>query len=198
MKASAPWLLPIFRSQMQGELLSLLYLNPENEYSLTDLANATGVTVRAIHHEVSRLVTAGLLRDRRLGTSRLIQAVHDSLLTRPLTDLLAVTYGPLPVLTSTLANLAGLEQAFLYGSWAARYRGEPGAPPGDVDVLVVGDVDADLVDDLARATEGTLRREVNIHVVSRQAWEDSKDPFISTVRSRALVELSVVVPSVRE
>jgi hypothetical protein len=41
---------------------------------------------------------------------------------RPLTDLLAVTYGPLPVLTDLLSEVAGVDQAYIYGSWAARYR----------------------------------------------------------------------------
>ena len=42
---------------------------------------------------------------------------------RPLTDLLAVTYGPLPVLNDLLAGVEGITQAFIYGSWAARYLG---------------------------------------------------------------------------
>jgi hypothetical protein len=34
---------------------------------------------------------------------------------RPLTDLLAVTYGPLPVLADLLADVAGVSAAFIYG-----------------------------------------------------------------------------------
>lgn len=191
MKASAPPLLPIFRSQGQADLLALLYLNPDSEYNLSELAALIGVSLRAVHHEVSRMVEAGLLEDRRQGTSRLVRATRDSLLTRPLTDLLAVTYGPLPVLTSTLAGLSGLEEAFIYGSWAARYAGEPGPPPGDVDVLVVGDVDPDELDDRARAAETVLRREVNARKIRRGDWEDRDDPFVATVRSRPLVPLAV-------
>ena len=43
---------------------------------------------------------------RKRGNLRLIRAVTDSPLTRPLTDLLAVTYGPLPVLSDLLAKAA--------------------------------------------------------------------------------------------
>lgn len=193
MKASMPWLLPIFRSQTQGELLSLLYLNPDEEFSLTELAEKTGVTVRAVHHEVSRLVVAGILVDRRRGSSRLVRAAQGSLLTKPLTDLLAVTYGPLPVLTAAFTDLPGAEQVFIYGSWAARYSGEPGEAPGDVDVLVVGDADPDELDDRARSAETVLRREVNVRRVRRPVWEGSQDPFVSTLRARPLVELKVNV-----
>jgi predicted nucleotidyltransferase len=75
--------------------------------------------------------------------------VTDSALSRPLTDLLTVTYGPLPVLTEELRTVPGIAKAYLYGSWAARYSGEPGPPPNDVDVLVVGDADADALPRIA-------------------------------------------------
>lgn len=174
---------------MQGDLLALTYLNPDREYNVTELAEHVNASVKTVAHEVARLVRAGLLTDRRVSTSRLVRSVQDSLLTRPLTDLLAVTYGPLPVLTEALSGVVGVEQAFVYGSWAARYAGEPGPVPGDVDVLVIGDADPDDLDDRARTAETLLRREVNIRRVRRSAWEAGDDAFIATIRSRPLVEL---------
>jgi hypothetical protein len=182
-------LLPLLRSRVQGDLLALVYLNPEEEYSITEAAHRIGASVKAVHQEVTRLVETGLLADRKLGTSRLVRSVQDSLLTRPLTDLLAVTYGPLPVLTRSLAGLEGIEQAFIYGSWAARYNGEPGPVPADVDVLVIGDVDADDLDERARQAEAVLRREVNIRRLRPATWADKDDPFVTTVRARPLVGL---------
>ncbi len=134
-------LLPLLRSRVQGDLLALIYLNPEEEYSITEMAHRIGASVKAVHQEVPRLVETGPLSNRKLGTARLLRSTQDSLLTRPLTDLLAVTYGPLPVLTRSLTGLTEVDQAFIYGSWAARYNGEPGRAPADVDVLVIGDVD---------------------------------------------------------
>jgi len=171
--------------------LALVYLNPDQEYSITDAAQRIGASVKAVHQEVTRLVEAGLLVDRRVGTSRLVRSVQDSLLTRPLTDLLAVTYGPLPVLTRSLAGLEGVIQAFIYGSWAARYDGEPGPVPADVDVLVIGDVDPDDLGERAQEAEAVLRRAVNIRRVRPSTWESKEDPFVTTVRARPLVELHI-------
>ncbi|MFB9954747.1 ArsR family transcriptional regulator [Cellulomonas denverensis] len=189
MRTPPPALLPILRSQVQGELLALTYLHPDAEYSITDAANAIGASVKAVHQEVARLVEASLLADRRVGTSRLVRAEVNSPLARPLTDLLALTYGPLPVLTSVLRGLAGIDAAYLYGSWAARYHGEPGPSPADVDVLVVGDVDPDELDDRARQAEQVLRREVNVRRVRPVTWESGDDSFLATVRARPRVEL---------
>ncbi|WP_284534150.1 ArsR family transcriptional regulator [Nocardioides sp. T2.26MG-1] len=179
-------------------MLALTYLNPDREFSVTDMASHAGASVKTVAHEVERLVQTGLLTDRRMGTSRLVRSVRDSVLTRPLTDLLAVTYGPLPVLTDALSGVEGVEQAYIYGSWAARYMDEAGAVPGDVDVLVIGDADLDDLDELAREAETVLRREVNIRRLRRSAWETGQDAFVSTIRSRPLVELRLTRPTEHE
>lgn len=184
-------MLPLLRSRVQGDLLALLYLHPDREYSLTEVARAISASVKAVHVEATRLVTAGLITDSRRGNIRLLRAEQDTPLARPLTDLLAVTYGPIPVLTDLLNDVQGVRRAFIYGSWAARYRGEPGPVPADVDVLVVGSVDRDELHDLAEAAERRLTRPVSIHRVSSAAWDrpDESDPFLKSVKQRPLVEL---------
>lgn len=189
MRSVPPPLLPILRSQVAGDLLALLYLHPEDEYSLTEAASATGASLNAVHYEADKLSAGGLIRTRKRGNLRLIRAVIDSPLTRPLTDLLAVTYGPLPVLTDLLAEVAGIAEAYIYGSWAARYQGEPGPTPADVDVLVIGSTDPDDLDEIADKARDTLRRPVNIRRIRPEIWNasDPSDPFIESVKSRPLV-----------
>jgi len=186
-------LLPLLRSRVQGDLLALLYLHPEREYSLTEAARLIASSVKAVHTEASRLVAAGFVDDARLGNVRLIRAVTDAPFSRPLTDLLAVTYGPLPVLTDLLAEADGVMSAFIYGSWAARYQGEPGTVPEDVDVLVVGTADRDDLDEIAQAAQHRLGRPVNIRRVRPAAWAspDPDDAFLASVRERPLVQLHV-------
>jgi DNA-binding transcriptional ArsR family regulator len=191
MRSPPPALLPILRSQVAGDLLALLYLNPDAEYSLTEAAEAIHASLNAVHHEASRLADGGLIIARKRGNLRLVRAVTDSLLSRPLTDLLAVTYGPLPVLTELLANVHGVAEAYIYGSWAARYRGEPGPIPVDVDVLVIGTPAPDDLDDAAEQAQQTLRRPVNIRRIRPEIWAqaDPADPFLRSVRSRPLVDI---------
>lgn len=193
MKESPPPLLPLLRSQAHGELLAWLFLHPEHEYSTADLARLVGTSQSTVSREATALMNAGLLTERRHGRLRLLRAAGDTAVTRPLTDLLAVTYGPLPVLTSSLSQLDGIEQAYIYGSWAARYQGEPGPVPRDVDVLVIGDVDDDELYDLARKAQTVLGREVNIRRMTSRQWANERDddPFLTTVRSRPLIRLEL-------
>lgn len=196
MRSSPPPLLPLLRSRVQGDLLALLYLHPDRDYSLTEAAALIGASVKSVHTEASRLITAGFVRDSRRGNVHLIRAVTDSPVSRPLTDLLAVTYGPLPVLNDLLAGAEGITHAFIYGSWAARYLGEPGPVPGDVDVLVVGTADPDDLDEIARAAQHRLGRPIDIRRIRPAAWAapDPADPFLASVRERPLLQLRVPVP----
>lgn len=193
MRTGPPALLPLLRSHIQGGLLALLYLHPEREYSLTDVARRIDATVKSVHVEANRLVMAGLVADRRIGNTRLLRVGDPSPMTRPLTDLLAVTYGPLPVLSDRLTAVPGVSQAYIYGSWAARYRGEGGPVPADVDVLVVGSADLDDLDEVARGASRILGREVNIRRVRTATWQDPDptDTFLSSIRARPLVELDL-------
>jgi DNA-binding Lrp family transcriptional regulator len=189
---TSPSLLPLLRSRMQGELLALTLLHPDREYSITELAEACGVTPTAVLREVERLTGGGILEDRRVGRSRLVKARTDTPLYRPLSDVIAVTFGPLPLLAEALSGLPGVQEAYIYGSWAARYGGEPGPPPGDVDVLVVGSPDPDALFDLAESLSRRLGRDVNVHRISSAAWAaDTTDPFLTSVRERPLAPLNL-------
>jgi len=194
MRSGPPPLLPLLRSRVQGDLLALLYLHPDRDYSLTEAAALIGASVKTVHTEATRLIAAGFVRDSRRGNVHLLRAVTGTPISRPLTDLLAVTYGPLPVLNDLLAGVEGITHAFIYGSWAARYLGEPGPVPGDVDVLVVGTADPDDLDEIARAAQNRLGRPVDIRRIRPAAWAspDPADPFLASVRERPLVQLHVL------
>jgi DNA-binding transcriptional ArsR family regulator len=180
-------LLPLLRSPLLGELLAWVFLHPETSYSVTDLAQRLMVSQSTVSREADRLVESGLVSERRRGNLRLLQADLGNPLARPLTELLALTYGPAAVLADVLPSLDGVDEAYVFGSWAARYAGAAGPPPQDVDVLVVGDADEDDLADAARAAERQLGREVNVHRVSAAAWRSpGDDPFLASVRSRPL------------
>ena len=193
MRVPPPALLPILRSGVQGDVLATVYLSPNREFSVTELASLANASLKATAQEVGRLVDSGLLVDRRAGNQRLVRRPEPTRITTPLGDLLAATYGPLPVLAEELSGVAGIDKAYIYGSWAARHEGEPGGVPGDVDVLVIGSAPLDALDIIAERATARLHRAVNIRRLAGSYWDDppAKDIFVAAVKQRPLVEVPV-------
>lgn len=196
MRTGASPLLPLLRSRTQGDILALTYLHPEREYSLSEVASRVGATVKTVHQEASRLSATGFLAERKLGNVRLVRCPTDNPLVPALTELMALTYGPLPVLTEKLSPIEGILEAYIYGSWAARYAGQIGLAPNDVDVLVVGTPDRYALDEAAEAAGEVLQREVNVHRMPAEVWQTDPvtDPFIRTLRERPLIRLNLIGP----
>src|SRR5574341_1161117 len=97
MRSGAPSLLPIFRSQHQAELLTAMLLHPDRQYTLTELSTKLQAPVTTLQREVGRLVEAGLLTERRIGRSRLLAANPANRYAGPLTQLVALAFGPIVV-----------------------------------------------------------------------------------------------------
>lgn len=188
MQAPPPALLPLLRSRLQADLLTLVLLAPGREWSLTELAGRTGASVSSAQREMARAQDAGVVSSRRVGNTRLVTAA-DSPLTGPLTELLLRSFGPRQVLAEELAGQPGIEEAFLFGSWAARYSGQPGPPPVDIDVLVIGNPDRDDLDEAAQRAGSRLAREVNVTIRSPEWWSDGGDGFHAEVSRRPLIPL---------
>jgi predicted nucleotidyltransferase len=185
-KASPPPLLPLLRSRLQAEVLTLAMLNPGREWSLTELASHVRASVSSVQREITRAEQAGVVSSRRLGNVRLVK-VADSPLTASLTELLLRSFGPRQVLAEELQGIEGIDAAYLFGSWAARYEGEAGRSPADIDVLVIGAPDRDELDDAAQRAEGRLAREVNVTIRSPSWWREGSDGFHDDVTRRPLV-----------
>jgi len=190
MRTEAPLLAPIFRSEGQARLLSVLLLSGD-EMSLTDLATRAGVAYPTAHREVARLLDAGILAERHVGRTRVIRAHADSPLVPPLRDILLIATGPAVLLAEELGHIDGVDSAFLYGSFAARMRGVDGPTPNDIDVMVIGAPDAELVYQACERVEEAVHRPVNATILTRTEAEGDSG-FL------AQVSASPVVPIVGE
>ena len=173
-------LLPIFRSEAQYRLLGELFTHPGRELTIGALAGRVGASHTTVSREVARLEEAGLLRSRDEGRRRLVSAAP-SPVAGPLRDLLAVVYGVPAVLAEEFADVDGRVEIF--GSWAARWQGQDGPVPNDVDVLVVGDADpTDAWDAAARASR-RLGIEVNVVVRTGEEWAIEDTGFANEVKA---------------
>lgn len=192
MRTEPPLLSPIFRSDGQARLLAELILTGD-ELSLTDLAARIDLAYATVHREAERLLEAGILRERQVGRSRLMTANPDSPLVDPLRQILLVSAGPTILLTTALEPIKGITSALLYGSFAARLQGEPGPPPSDVDIMIIGMPDVDEIHDACDQVQAQVGRPINPTILTpEEATADSG--FLTQVRASPTVLLFGELP----
>ncbi|QOD92795.1 ArsR family transcriptional regulator [Chryseoglobus sp. 28M-23] len=190
MKVEAPAIFPLLRSDAQGQILATLELSHRGE-TAADLARQVEASLPTVTRELARLHDAGIIEATPVGRRAVYRLNVRHPLAEAVREIAMFAHGPQPVVARELSSVPGIVQAVLFGSWAARRRGEPGPPPGDIDLLVVGRPDRDELYDALRRAEGRLRREVNATTITPERWATVDDPFVATVRARPWVDLDV-------
>ncbi|WP_203658199.1 hypothetical protein [Actinocatenispora rupis] len=164
-------MLPILRSRVQAAILATALLNPDEWFSLSQLARRVRCSVTAVHKEIRPLLEMHVLVDRADGAMRLFQAATASPLVAPLTELMLQTYGVPEVVRAELSRVRGVHRAVVGGPWRQRRSGTPGEFPDVVQVTLTstGAVDRDALDRAVRRIEYRLRRPVSLRGVADPA-----------------------------
>jgi predicted nucleotidyltransferase len=95
-------------------------------------------------------------------------------------SIIAKTIGAVPLLAESLKQIEGIEEAYLYGSFA---RNQQDAA-SDVDVLVIGKPKSDTLAEIVQKLERQFGREINYRALTRKELESRrgrKDAFLENV-----------------
>ena len=184
-------LLPIFRSDAQARILAWFLLDSSREAPAAALAGVADVHQTTALREASRLVEAGLLKERRVGHVRLISADTTSPYFSPLVQILARSFGPLQVVSEELSAVAGIEHVEIVGSWAARFLGQAGAQPRDLDVVVVGGPSGRELRRASSRMEERMQLPVHVTTVPAEEWATRGSGFVVDVRGGPSVPIEL-------
>ena len=191
-KGPIPSLMPILRSQQQAEILALVLGDPSQERSVTEVADATNAPYASVHREIERAEEAGLITSRRVGNVRLIRADVASPYFEGLADVLVKAFGPPRLLADALQPVDGVDAAFIYGSWASAAAGDrTNRPVADIDLLVLGEPDRDVLYEAIRPIEERLGRPIDVTIRPTDWLETGTGPFHETVIMRPMRPLDV-------
>lgn len=163
----------------QGVLTSL-FLRPDKEWYLSELAASLGTGPSSLQREIDALVRVGILKKRVDGRRSYVKANEGSPIFPELRGLIEKTGGIVPMLREAVKRTKGLEVAFIYGSLA---RGEEGAE-SDVDMMLLGNVSTMELSPKLRAVEVAVGRQINPTVFSLDEFAKKiteKNHFLQTV-----------------
>jgi predicted nucleotidyltransferase len=176
------------RSNLRRKLLTFFYLNRSARAYVRELAAALDVDSTNLSRELARLEQEGLLRSQIEGRQRYYSINPQYPYLKEVFTLLKGTVGLVPTLESYLRHVAGIEHAYLYGSFA---KSEADAA-SDIDLLVVGKPDgADLAAEVSKV-EKLLNREVSYTVMKPRELKEklaAGDPFLTDVWRGKRIEL---------
>jgi hypothetical protein len=161
-------------------IVTTLFLRPEKAWYLSELAASIGTRPSSLQREIDTMVHVGILEKRVDGRRAYIKANEDSPIFPELRGLVEKTSGIVPALRDVLADLTGLQIAFIYGSLA---RGEEAAQ-SDVDVMLLGSLSSMELSPRLRAVESAIGRQINPSVFSLPEFVEKlgqKNHFLHTV-----------------
>src|SRR5580704_13167116 len=176
------------RSKARQKLLAYYFTNPTNRHHLRDLAERLSVDPSNLSKELGRLEREGLFRSEVSGRQKYFQLNREYPLFNEVRSIVAKTVGAVPLLAESLNKIEGIEEAYLYGSFARNQQDVA----SDVDVLVIGKPKTDTLAEVVQKLERQLGREINYTVLTKKELESRrgrKDAFLENVWHNKRVSL---------
>lgn len=175
-------------SAVRREVLRTFFARPGIVRHVRELARELGWSATIVGEELDRLERTGILTSERIGRARRYRVDELSPIASEIRSLVQKTIGVEARIRDAIADLPGIEEAFLYGSYA---RGDERAT-SDLDLFVIGPVDQERLSEALADVERELGRDVNVASYERDELERLRrrgDLFIERVFESSRVAL---------
>ena len=161
----------IITSKMKVRLLMRLFLDPGLQSYVRELADEMDVSPSQVKTELDNLNEAGLLESEKKGRQIFYRANINHPLFPEMQSMVRKALGMDHILESIVSRLGNLEQAFLIDDYAQ------GKDSGLVDLVLVGDIDKNNLDDLVKKAERYIERKIRVLTMTASEYSDSSKIF---------------------
>ena len=158
----------LIASKTRIKLLVRLFFNPGTRSYLRELAKEFNVSSNAVREELNQLTDSKFLNSEKNGRHVFYMANKDHPLFPELRSMVKKVMGLDKVIDSIVTRLGDLEFAFLLDDYAE------GKDTGIMDLLLVGNIDENHLNDLSRKTERYIKRKIRSLVLSREEYNEFK------------------------
>ncbi len=154
-------------SEVRRQILRTFFARPGLVRHVRELARELGWSATIVGQELDRLERTGILTSDRIGRARRYRVDEQSPIASEIRSLVQKTIGVEARIRDAIADLPGIEEAFLYGSYA---RGDERAT-SDLDLMVIGAVEQEDLSERLAGVERDLKRDVNVTSYDRDEIE---------------------------
>jgi DNA-binding MarR family transcriptional regulator len=161
----------LITSKVRARILMRLFLNPDRNAYLRELAKEFEVSPSQIKEELDNLSAAGLLSKEKGGRQINYSANTRHSLFPELHSMVNKAMGMDRILDSIVKRLGNLEQAFVLDDYAE------GKDSGLIDLVLIGEIDRDNLEDLVAKTERYIQRKIRTLVMTANDFNSSEGIF---------------------
>ena len=161
----------LITSKVRARILMRLFLNPEQHAYLRELAKEFGVSPGHIKEELDNMSEAGLLSREKEGRQINYSANVGHSLFPELSSMVKKAMGMDRILDSIVRRLGNLEQAFIIDDYAE------GKDSGLIDLVLIGEIDRENLEDLVTKTERYIQRKIRTLVMTEEDFHTSEGIF---------------------
>lgn len=176
------------RSSTRNKILNYFFLNEERSVYINELARLIQSDPKNVYRLLLALEQEGVLKSEFKGKERYFSSRTQNPLYKSHKDIFLKTAGLEHLLREGLRSVAGLREAFLYGSYAQGSWG----PSSDVDLLLVGEhrgIEAQKVIYGIQKQVGREINAVNMRPEDFTAKKKNKDHFLKNVFGGKVIRL---------
>lgn len=163
----------LITSKTRIKLLLKFFLNPDTRAYLRELAKEFDESSNAVRVELNRLTEAKVLQSKPKGRTIQYCANLSHPFFRELSSVVRKMVGLDQVIEKVLAELGGLDRAFITGDYAS------GRDSGLIDLVLVGEIIQTRLDKLVKRTEILINRKIRTLVLSEAEFEKLKIKLVS-------------------
>lgn len=156
----------LITSKMRIKILMRLFMNPNRQAYLRELASEFGAAPSHIKDELDQLTEANLLVKEKSGRQVLFSANRKHPVFNELQSMVAKALGMDEILESIIKRLGKLEKALLISDYAE------GKDTGIIDLVLVGDIDHSNLCDLSLKTEKYIDRKIRTLILSIAEYQE--------------------------
>jgi len=176
-----------FLKNSKGEILNFFFKNPDGVYYLREIAKNLNKEPAFYQRYLNGLVRDGILQDERKGNLRFFRLNKNYPLYEELKNIISKTVGIQYQLKNLVNDFKEIDCAFIFGSMAKNQE----VSNSDIDLMIIGNPDADLLTEKIVELERILKREINYQIYSKheiiKKLEEQGSFFINVFSSQMII-----------
>lgn len=173
-------------SRVRNKVLCLLLDNPQQMLYVRELTRASGEEINAVRRELEHLDKKGIIVKEKRGNRVYYQANPTYDYFEDLLSMVAKSIGIGQAIRDNRKELGKVKFAMLSGKYA---RNKP-RDKGEIDLLVVGTIALEKINELIKKEEARRETEINYTVMTQEEFifrKNRRDPFLLNILSRSRI-----------